>query len=365
MEQCRWDFCSDMIETAILMCLPSSTWNHFQNNATHTIVQELRYIAKEVNQHNQTNCIHRASTKQLPRNGSKRNCVYYWLSMVSQHFPTLWPWAICRRFAKSVTMHRHPRARDSEPLRIIISPHPRLRRNAWGWPGYQRARVLSPGQFDFSRRPLSAWITLDTSTMHPWMPSWTGCHSVSLVVILTFAKTPCLSTPPCPAICATALGCNHNIADLLLCEPRAYCASRRDIERLKWGNRVVYQGLTMVLSAYKNMIYSRWLVSFHVVSDWPYTRLWISILQRHSVKATFSDKMFSMNSPATLVVLGIISLCLCLAYRAILPKPIAGIPFNKDAAGRMLGDIPEMIAYVRRTKRIFVGNHRCALRRVQ
>nr|WGZ60619.1 cytochrome P450 [Fusarium tricinctum] len=63
--------------------------------------------------------------------------------------------------------------------------------------------------------------------------------------------------------------------------------------------------------------------------------------------------MVSLNSPATLVVLGIISLCLYLAYRAILPKPIAGIPYNKDAAGRMLGDIPEMIGYVRRTKRIF------------
>jgi hypothetical protein len=66
--------------------------------------------------------------------------------------------------------------------------------------------------------------------------------------------------------------------------------------------------------------------------------------------------MFTINSPVTLVALGIITLCLYLAYRAILPKPIAGIPYNKDAAGRMLGDIPEMIGYVRRTKRIFVGN---------
>jgi hypothetical protein len=75
--------------------------------------------------------------------------------------------------------------------------------------------------------------------------------------------------------------------------------------------------------------------------------------------------MFSIDSPVTLVVLGIISLCLYLAYRAILPKPIAGIPYNKVAAGRMLGDIPEMIGYVRRTKRIFVGNFAALPPRVQ
>ncbi|KAM0213095.1 hypothetical protein ACHAPQ_010120 [Fusarium lateritium] len=55
--------------------------------------------------------------------------------------------------------------------------------------------------------------------------------------------------------------------------------------------------------------------------------------------------MFSISNPMALVLLGIISFALYLAYRAILPKPIAGIPYNKDAAGRMLGDIPEMIGY--------------------
>ncbi|KAI0537484.1 cytochrome P450 [Xylaria digitata] len=35
------------------------------------------------------------------------------------------------------------------------------------------------------------------------------------------------------------------------------------------------------------------------------------------------------------------------------PKPLAGIPYNRDAANKMLGDIPEMVGYIMRTKRIF------------
>ncbi|KAJ4248476.1 hypothetical protein NW762_012813 [Fusarium torreyae] len=63
--------------------------------------------------------------------------------------------------------------------------------------------------------------------------------------------------------------------------------------------------------------------------------------------------MPAIASPVTLIVLSIGSAALYLAYRAILPKPIAGIPYNKDAAGKLLGDVPEMIRYVLRTKRIF------------
>ncbi|KAH8657998.1 cytochrome P450 [Xylariales sp. PMI_506] len=40
-------------------------------------------------------------------------------------------------------------------------------------------------------------------------------------------------------------------------------------------------------------------------------------------------------------------------YRLILPKPLVGIPYNRDAAGKLFGDIPEMMGYVIRTKRIF------------
>lgn len=45
---------------------------------------------------------------------------------------------------------------------------------------------------------------------------------------------------------------------------------------------------------------------------------------------------------------------LYLGYRAVLPKPLPGIPYNKEAANKLLGDVPEMIRYVLRTKRVFV-----------
>lgn len=54
------------------------------------------------------------------------------------------------------------------------------------------------------------------------------------------------------------------------------------------------------------------------------------------------------------IALAIVSIAIYWAYRRILPKPIPGIPFNKDAAHKLFGDIPEMMSYVMRTKRIFV-----------
>lgn len=43
-----------------------------------------------------------------------------------------------------------------------------------------------------------------------------------------------------------------------------------------------------------------------------------------------------------------------IGYRAALPKPLPGIPYDQDAARKLFGDVPEMMSYVRRTKRIFV-----------
>jgi hypothetical protein len=37
------------------------------------------------------------------------------------------------------------------------------------------------------------------------------------------------------------------------------------------------------------------------------------------------------------------------AYQWVLPKPIPGIPYNKVAAQRLLGDIPDMVAHVNKT----------------
>lgn len=45
---------------------------------------------------------------------------------------------------------------------------------------------------------------------------------------------------------------------------------------------------------------------------------------------------------------------LYIGYRAALPKPLPDIPYDHDAARKLFGDVPEMMSYVRRTKRIFV-----------
>lgn len=54
---------------------------------------------------------------------------------------------------------------------------------------------------------------------------------------------------------------------------------------------------------------------------------------------------------AALVAVG-----LYILYRAILPKPLEGIPYNRDAADKLFGDVPEMMGYVLKTKRIFVSH---------
>ncbi|KAK4155762.1 hypothetical protein C8A00DRAFT_13220 [Chaetomidium leptoderma] len=53
------------------------------------------------------------------------------------------------------------------------------------------------------------------------------------------------------------------------------------------------------------------------------------------------------------VVVGVLLVGLYMAYRAALPKPLANIPYNRDAAHKLFGDVPEMVGYVMRTKRIF------------
>ncbi|KAI1736265.1 cytochrome P450 [Xylaria scruposa] len=60
--------------------------------------------------------------------------------------------------------------------------------------------------------------------------------------------------------------------------------------------------------------------------------------------------LFSAEGILLLVLLALASY---LGRRAILPKPLTGIPYNRDAANKVFGDIPEMMGYVMRTKRIF------------
>ncbi|CAN8097694.1 unnamed protein product [Discula destructiva] len=53
------------------------------------------------------------------------------------------------------------------------------------------------------------------------------------------------------------------------------------------------------------------------------------------------------------LILGGSLLALYTLYRLALPTPLKGIPYNEDAAGNIFGDVPEMMAYVMRTKRVF------------
>ncbi|KAI1427997.1 cytochrome P450 [Xylaria sp. FL1777] len=53
------------------------------------------------------------------------------------------------------------------------------------------------------------------------------------------------------------------------------------------------------------------------------------------------------------LLVAFLAVALYLGYRAILPKPLAGIPYNRDASQKLFGDVPEMMGYVMRTKRIF------------
>lgn len=53
---------------------------------------------------------------------------------------------------------------------------------------------------------------------------------------------------------------------------------------------------------------------------------------------------------------GLVAIALYVAYTAIRPKPLPGIPYNLSAANKLFGDVPEMMGYVLRTQRIFVSH---------
>lgn len=58
-------------------------------------------------------------------------------------------------------------------------------------------------------------------------------------------------------------------------------------------------------------------------------------------------------SPSTTIVVGLIFTALALLYRAALPKPIPGIPYNRKSANSILGDIPDMLRWRRDTRETF------------
>ncbi|SPO01564.1 related to TRI13 - cytochrome P450 [Cephalotrichum gorgonifer] len=60
-----------------------------------------------------------------------------------------------------------------------------------------------------------------------------------------------------------------------------------------------------------------------------------------------------LSTEASALLVGGLGVALYFGYSAALPKPLPDIPYNRDAGASLLGDMPEMIRYVIRTKRVF------------
>lgn len=58
-------------------------------------------------------------------------------------------------------------------------------------------------------------------------------------------------------------------------------------------------------------------------------------------------------SPTTILGLALTLLALLFLHRALLPKPIPGIPYNKNAATSLLGDIPAMSASLKENGELY------------
>jgi len=80
---------------------------------------------------------------------------------------------------------------------------------------------------------------------------------------------------------------------------------------------------------------------------------WFSTTLSHP-EAYHADKMGALFSslPGTFIIAAVLVAAYA-GYRAALPKPLPGIPYNQAAAGKLFGDVPELMGYVMRTKRIF------------
>jgi hypothetical protein len=65
-----------------------------------------------------------------------------------------------------------------------------------------------------------------------------------------------------------------------------------------------------------------------------------------------SSSPFGSNPSALLAIIGGISSCLFLFYRWALPRPIPGIPYNKEATKTLLGDVVPMVKYISKTQEV-------------
>jgi len=63
--------------------------------------------------------------------------------------------------------------------------------------------------------------------------------------------------------------------------------------------------------------------------------------------------IFELMATKATVVSGLFILVLCLLYRALLPRPLPGIPYNESAAKSILGDMPEIVGHGQKTGEMF------------
>lgn len=104
--------------------------------------------------------------------------------------------------------------------------------------------------------------------------------------------------------------------------------------------------LTTILSfvLFKSRFFNPFWQTFLVKADVPCCALTMS--------ESTPFLLFGVNSPALLALVGGIATCLYLCYRWTLPRPIPGIPYNKEATKSILGDIIPMIRYIAKTQEI-------------
>ena len=62
---------------------------------------------------------------------------------------------------------------------------------------------------------------------------------------------------------------------------------------------------------------------------------------------------FNLLSSPTVLITCFVLAALALLYRAALPKPIPGIPYNHDSARSVLGDIPSIVKWKKDTRETF------------
>ncbi|KAI0862939.1 cytochrome P450 [Xylaria cubensis] len=71
-----------------------------------------------------------------------------------------------------------------------------------------------------------------------------------------------------------------------------------------------------------------------------------------------APKVFAANHPLLSYAIGttlILSLSLFLLYRAALPKPLAGIPYNEVSAHNVFGDVPAMLSHIANDDGTFIS----------